>query len=74
MQAFKTKFCLYFNKKYGLVGHVFQGRYKAAYANSNWELERLKNYLRNNPVKEGLVKHSNDYRWLKIQEGQAHKK
>jgi putative transposase len=74
MQAFKTKFCIYFNKKYGLVGHVFQGRYKAVYVAPNWNLERIKNYLRNNPVKEGLVKHPNDYRWLRISEGQAPKK
>jgi putative transposase len=74
MQAFTTKFCLYYNKKYGLVGHVFQGRYNAVYVAPNWNLERVKKYLKNNPVKEGLVKHPGDYRWLRIQEGQAPRK
>lgn len=71
MHAFMTKFCLYYNKKYKLVGHVFQGRYNASFISSGWSLKRTKNYLKNNPVKEGLVKHPNDYRWLRIREGQA---
>lgn len=73
MHAFMTRFCLYYNRKYKLVGHVFQGRYNASFVEANWNLRRLKKYIKNNPVKEGLVKHPNDYRWLRM-EGQAPKK
>jgi len=29
MQRLNTKYALYFNKKYNVVGYVFQGRYKS---------------------------------------------
>jgi putative transposase len=66
MQAFMTKFCIYINRKYDRVGHVFQGRYNAKLVKSSLGLERLKKYLKQNPVKEGLVKDPEDYKWTRV--------
>jgi REP element-mobilizing transposase RayT len=66
MQAFMTRFCIYINKKYHMVGAVFQGRYKKREVKSIEDLIILRNYLRQNPVKEGFVERFGDYKWMRI--------
>jgi REP element-mobilizing transposase RayT len=52
----------YFNKRHELVGHVFQGRYKALLCQDETYLMRLVRYVHRNPLRSGL---SQDliYRW-----------
>jgi REP element-mobilizing transposase RayT len=66
MQAFSTQFAQYINRKYNLVGHVFQGRYQAKYLRRRNDLLRTKKYLKSNPVKASYTERAEDYRWLKI--------
>lgn len=67
MQRLGIAYAMYVNKRYGLVGHVFQGRYQVKRVMTEQGFRRLVEYIRDNPVKEGLVKESYNYRWLKIQ-------
>jgi putative transposase len=52
----------YFNKKYGLVGHSWQGRFKSIpmEESHSWNAVR---YVELNPVRAGLVKRAEDYLW-----------
>jgi REP element-mobilizing transposase RayT len=66
MQAFMTKFAMHMNKKFGKVGHVFQGRYKAKHIPTKQDLRRVRKYIQNNPIKEGWVEDPDDYRWMRV--------
>ena len=66
MQRFMTTYCMYINRKYKRVGHVFQGRYNAKPIDSDDGLTRVKEYLLENPVKAGLVQHAQDYKWTRV--------
>ncbi len=56
MHRINTIYSLYFNRKYKLSGHVFQGRYKSFIVLEEKHLYTVVNYIHNNPVKAGLVK------------------
>jgi REP-associated tyrosine transposase len=68
LHLINTTYTVYFNKKHGQVGHLFQGRFKSilveaeAYA---WELSR---YIHLNPVRAGLVGSPEDYPWSSYQD------
>lgn len=66
MQVFMTKFCIYINKKYHMVGAVFQGRYKKREIRDFGDLITVRRYLRDNPVKKGYVERPGDYKWMRI--------
>jgi len=66
MQAFMTKFCIYTNKKYHMVGAVFQGRYKKREIKGSEDLVTVRRYVRDNPVKKGYVERPGDYKWMRI--------
>ncbi|NYE60288.1 REP element-mobilizing transposase RayT [Duganella sp. 1224] len=53
----------YFNRRHGLVGHVFQGRYKAILVDKESYLLELTRYIVLNPVRARLVKLPEDWRW-----------
>ena len=61
MRSLQTKYALYFNTRYKLVGHVFQGRYKSFPVLNEKYLFTIINYIHNNPVKAGLCKAISDY-------------
>ncbi len=63
MQGLQQAYTLYFNRKYGLVGHLFQGRYKAFLFDRDSYLLELVRYLHLNPVRSGLVKDPALYPW-----------
>jgi putative transposase len=52
----------YFNTKYGLVGHVWQNRFKSFVMEWNYCLNAVR-YVERNPVRAGLVKRAEHYRW-----------
>jgi hypothetical protein len=49
------------NRKYGRVGHVFQGRYNAKFLRYKKDLKQVRKYIKQNPVKQGCVKKAGDY-------------
>ena len=63
MKKLDTQYALYFNKKYDLVGHVFQGRYKSFIVLDEKYLLYLVKYIHNNPVKAQIVKDATEYKF-----------
>ncbi len=51
------------NKKYGRTGHLFQNRYKSETVEDERYLIAVARYIHQNPVKAGLVKNAEDYKW-----------
>jgi REP element-mobilizing transposase RayT len=52
-----------FNRIHDKVGHVFQGRYKAILVDKESYLLELARYIVLNPVRAGMVRSANDWRW-----------
>lgn len=52
-----------FNRRHGLVGHLFQGRFKAVLVDRDDYLVALCRYVERNPVAAGLVSRPEDWRW-----------
>jgi putative transposase len=53
----------YFNRRHDLVGHVFQGRYKAILVQREGYLLELARYIVLNPVRAKLVADAADWPW-----------
>jgi len=63
MQGIQFTYTQYYNRRYGSVGHLFQGRYKAILCDREAYLLGLVRYIHLNPVR---LKHPHDpwrYRW-----------
>lgn len=52
-----------FNRRHGLVGHLFQGRYKAILVQKESYLLELSRYVVLNPVRAGMVENPADWPW-----------
>ena len=52
-----------FNRRYGRVGHLFQGRYKAILVDKYSYLLELSRYVVLNPVRASMVEHPGDWQW-----------
>jgi len=52
-----------FNRKHTMVGHVFQGRFKAILVDKENYLLELCRYVVLNPVRAGIVKSPEKYKW-----------
>ncbi len=52
-----------FNRRHGLVGHLFQGRYKAFVVDQQNYLMEVCRYVDLNPVRAGMVAHPGDWPW-----------
>lgn len=66
MQRLGTAYAIQINKKYKRIGHTFQGPYKANLLPYKKDIEALRIYVKNNPVRKGLVKKPKDYPWSKV--------
>lgn len=66
MQSFGTSFAIQVNRKNRRVGHVFQGAYRSKLLRYKKDIRQVLSYVKENPVKEGLVKRSKDYPWGKV--------
>ncbi len=53
----------WYNRKYKLVGHLFQDRYRSEGIDSDSQLLSVARYIHNNPAKAGLVINAEDYKW-----------
>jgi len=63
IQGINQSFTIYFNKRYGMVGHLFQGRYKAILCEKDAYLLSLVKYIHLNPIRAKLVKNLEEYPW-----------
>jgi REP element-mobilizing transposase RayT len=52
-----------FNRSHDRVGHIFQGRFKSVLVNRESHLLELCRYVVLNPVRAGMVKEIDQYRW-----------
>lgn len=65
MHRLMTSYTKYFNKRYGLVGHLFQGNYKSRYVTKERGVKMVSEYIRGNPIKAGIVTQIECYKWYK---------
>jgi hypothetical protein len=63
MQQLNALYSQYFNRRHGLVGHVFQGRYKGILAQREAYMLELARYVVLNPVRAGFVALPEDWPW-----------
>jgi len=68
MQNINTSYTVYINRKYHRIGHLFQGRYKAFVIDKDKYLLALSRYIHLNPVRAGVLKRAEQYRWSSYQE------
>ena len=58
VKSIAASYALYYNKKYGRIGHLFQDRFKSEPCNDADYFMTLFRYIHQNPVKAGLVSQS----------------
>ncbi len=63
MQSFLFGYARYFNRRYGKVGHLFQGRYRAILCDKDAYLLELVRYIHLNPVRAKVVRDPERYLW-----------
>ena len=63
MQSLLFRYTRYFNKRYGKVGHLFQGRYKAILCDKDAYLLELVRYVHLNPIRAKVVTDPERYPW-----------
>jgi len=67
MKGIATSYAMYFNIKYGRVGHVFQDRFKSEAVEDERYLMAVIRYVHQNPIKAGLVERPENYQWSSYQ-------
>lgn len=63
MRQINLYYAKYFNKKYNLVGHLFQGRYKSKLIQDAAYDIGLSRYIHLNPVEAEIVSKPEQYNW-----------
>ena len=63
MQVLQFRYTRYFNKRYGKIGHLFQGRYRAILCERESYLMELVRYIHLNPVRAKVVDDPEMYPW-----------
>jgi REP element-mobilizing transposase RayT len=63
MQFVQSQYALVFNARHGRVGHLFGGRYGAKRVTTDPQLWVNAAYIAQNPVKAGLCRRPEDWRW-----------
>ncbi len=63
MQRLSSGYTQYYNRRHRLVGHLFQGRYKAILCDKESYLLELTRYIHLNPVRVKAVEDPGKYRW-----------
>lgn len=63
MRQLNGVYSQYFNRRHAMVGHVFQGRFKAILVQKESYLLELARYIVLNPVRANLVAHPEDWPW-----------
>ncbi len=63
MKRLGTSYAHWYNCKYERVGHVFQDRFKSESVEDDVYLKTVIRYIHQNPVKVGITKQPQTYRW-----------
>ena len=63
MKEIQSRYAVYFNKKYGYVGHVFQGRYGSKLINSLRYFLDASRYIHRNPLEADMISELSSYEW-----------
>ena len=63
MQRLNGLYAQHFNGRHNLVGHLFQGRFKAYVIDEDDHLSNAITYVMYNPVRAGLCEHAADWPW-----------
>ena len=63
MQGLQQSYTQYFNLKHHKTGHLFEGRYKAIICQKDEYLLELIRYIHLNPVRAGMVRNVEEYRY-----------
>jgi putative transposase len=58
-----TRYAIYFNRKYDLVGHLFQGRYGASKIDTSAYFISASRYIHRNPLEANLTSTPENYPW-----------
>ena len=66
MRNLFSRYAMWFNKKYERKGHLFGGPYRQAVCLDDGYLIAASAYIHLNPLKAGLVKSADDYRWSSV--------
>lgn len=61
MKPFMQQYTGYYNSKYGLDGHLFQGRYRAILVQNDSYFLQTSRYIHLNPVKAKMVNYPDEY-------------
>ncbi len=61
MHAIQSPYAKFYCKKYGRVGHVWQGRFKCSWIDTDAYLFACGNYIELNPIRAKLVKKTEDW-------------
>jgi putative transposase len=63
MQHLNGSYTGYYNFRHNRSGHLFQGRFKAHLVDNAGYYQEVSRYIHLNPVRAGLVKRPEDWRW-----------
>jgi len=63
MRRINLHYAKYFNNKYDLVGHVFEGRYRSSIIENDYYQLLTSRYIHLNPVKADIVDDPQEYYW-----------
>ncbi|MBD1383026.1 transposase [Metabacillus arenae] len=63
MHDIHSKYARYFNRRYDLVGHVFQGRYGAKLIDDRDYFMKVSRYIHLNPLEASIVDKLEEYKW-----------
>ena len=63
MKRMETRYAMWFNRKYGRSGHLFQDRFASEPVQGDAHFLAALRYIHQNPVRAGIVARAMDYRW-----------
>lgn len=63
MHDLQTAYAVYFQKRYGRTGHVFENRFKDHLIEDEAYLLECGRYIERNPVRAGMVREAHEYEW-----------
>ena len=63
MQGINLAYTIWFNRKNGKVGHLWQDRFKSAVIEKDNYLLECGRYIERNPLRAGMVKSPREYPW-----------
>jgi putative transposase len=65
MKSLQHSYAFYFKRNYGSEGHVFESRYKHKLVKDPIYLSNIIAYIKNNPVRKGLVDSADKWRFTR---------